>query len=319
MESNELSAKIDELILDLKKSLLNTPYNSRNFFDKVKNWWQNVTKGAENKENPYYFQNKFGSLGKISNNDEALLNKDREVEQSVVVKDKEGGEEDEFKLGVSKNESRLTLKEYYLLNNNVKELDLNISCILINENYSNNLKNLEMFKIIDSWGAKFKKEIFEMLGLNNKASTQTQIQTIQKPVSAPPEKKDSEINFINWIRNESNMEYFINLVNRIYDSPQYSRKIPVIAGNLRSKNIVQRGKTKLETAVRNKIISILSREIKQGREENSLFNKQVWEQYGETAKSGPTKKDEEQADAESRETVVAQTDNPSVSVDDLDF
>lgn len=287
--SNDLSNKIDALVAELKKNLLNSPYNSRGLFDKVKNWWHNVTKGSDNTSNPYYFQNKFGSLGRTNtaSQNQQQLEKEPESDSS------QSGDDDGFSLGVSKNENKLTLREYLFLSENFKVLDKKVSNLILNEQEytSSNLKNLELFKIIDSWAAHFKKEIMNMLtghelmpavqkyrqmaGKNSEGELDKNSLPNKTPVS------ESGIEFKTWIRSESNMEYFINLVNRVFDSPLYRRPQQTISSSLESKNIKSPKKgeegTPLGISVRNRIIGIIQKEIENGADEtNSVFSRKVW-------------------------------------------
>jgi hypothetical protein len=275
MEKKEISDKIDSLVADLKKSLMSAPYNQRAFFDKVKNWWQNITKGPANTANPYYFQNKFGSLGKVSA-DEPEVSKSMDGKEEQEQQNKK----DEFELGYSKNESKITLKEYAFLSDKILKLSKKINLINLNENYSNNIKNLEIFKIIDSWAINFKKEIFKMLGLEK---NDTVLNRNKPATDTPSVLPNSQMEFKSWIKNESNMQTFINIVNRVYDSPQYSQPLSVVSNTLENKGIIHSGKTGLSLAIRNKILAILKREIKQNKEENSVFVKNVWARYKNAA------------------------------------
>jgi hypothetical protein len=276
MDKKEISDNIDRLISDLKKNLINAPFNQRTFFDKVKNWWQNITKKADNPSNPYYYQNKFGSLGAPSNqipSNQIPGGKENEENE----KDKEDNKE-EFEIGYSRNESKLTLKEYLFLNENVEVLTNSISSVLIKEN-SNNIQNLEIFRIIDDWSVRFKKEIFKLLGVDSHAPPDTKIQTKDDNIN---DKDDVGFEFKDWIRDENNMQILINIVNRVYDSPQYSSPLSVVVNTLKNKRIVHSGKTDLKSAVRNKILSILQREIKQNKKSNSVFVKNVWNKHKST-------------------------------------
>jgi hypothetical protein len=307
MEKKEISDKIDSLVSDLKKSLMSAPYNQRAFFDKVKNWWQNITKGPSNTANPYYFQNKFGSLGKVS---------DPESEVSKSTGEKEQEQEkskDEFELGYSKNESKITLKEYAFLSDKVFKLSKKINLINLNENYSNNIKNLEIFKIIDSWATNFKKEIFKMLGVDK---DDTVLNRNKPATEAPTELPKSNLEFKSWIKNENNMQTFINIVNRVYDSPQYSQPLSVVSNTLENKGIVHSGKTGLSLAARNKILAILKREIKQNKEENSVFVKNVWARY----RSAATKADSnESGSSEAAEPKVNDQEDKKQTLSRNDF
>ena len=287
--SKELSKKIDELVGELKKSLLSTPYNPRGLFDKVKNWWQNVTKGADSTNNPYYFQNKFGSLGKMNQEQdpaEALKNmgsgawKPKESQPETQV-------DDEFSLGTSRNESKLSLKEYAFLSENFKNLDKNVSSLILNEEYaSNNLKNLELFRIIDSWAREFKNEVLKMFNLPGVQASISQPRVSNSEPEAVPRQQNTpnqkqqinSVDFKKWLKNESNMETFINLVNRIFDSSVHRRPIPVISNSLENRyNVKGPEKTSLTTAVRNRIIGIIKKEIEHSKDEsNSVFSEKVW-------------------------------------------
>lgn len=283
--SADLSSKVDALVAELKKNLLNSPYNSRGLFDKVKNWWHNVTKGSDNTSNPYYFQNKFGSLGRTSTTAQnQQLEKQPESELSQPIDD------DGFSLGTSKNENKLTLRDYSFLSENFKILDKKISNLILNEQEytSNNLKNLELFKIIDSWAAHFKKEIMNMLtGHELMPAVQKYRQMARKndeeldTESLPKATNDGSIEFKTWIRSESNMENFVNLVNKIFESPLYRRPLQTISSSLESKRIKNPKKgeegTSLAISIRNRIIGIIQKEIENGIDETkSVFSKKVW-------------------------------------------
>lgn len=308
MEKKEISDKIDLLVSNLKKSLMSAPYNQRAFFDKVKNWWQNITKGASNTSNPYYFQNKFGSLGRVSNSEPPEVNQALDKEEEDKEKNKE-----EFELGYSKNESKITLKEYAFLNEEVVALTNQISLVNINENYSNNIKNLEIFKIIDSWAVNFKKEIFKMLGMDQGETTTNKNKVTKDP---QPEPTSSKVEFKSWIKNEDNMQTFINIINRVYDSPQYSQPLSVVSNTLENKGIVHSGKTGLSLAIRNKMLAILKREIKQDKEENSVFVKNVWRRYKKAAvKEAP---EVAEAETEPEAAGVSTTSGSELTRNDFD-
>jgi hypothetical protein len=283
--SADLSNKVDALVAELKKNLLNSPYNSRGLFDKVKNWWNNVTKGSDNTSNPYYFQNKFGSLGRTN-----PVSTNQQPEKEPEPNPSQPSDDDEFSLGTSKNENKLTLKEYSFLSENFKILDKKISNLILNEQEyaSNNLKNLEIFKIIDSWAAHFKKEIINMLtGHESMPAVQKNRQMAREKgeldTDSPPKTtaSDSGVEFKTWIRSESNMENFVNLVNKIFESPLYRRPLQTISSSLESRRIKNPKKgeegTSLAISIRNRIIGIIQKEIENGIDETkSVFSKKVW-------------------------------------------
>jgi hypothetical protein len=334
--SNDLSKKIDSLVGELKKSLLNSPYNSRGVFDKVKNWWQNLTKGADNTNNPYYFQNKFGSLGKFGS--QVQQNKPEPVQPEQETKEKEEDEDDGFSLGTSRNESKFTLKEYAFLSEVFKSLDTKISSLILNEQdyASNNLKNLEIFKIIDSWATHFKKEIMNMLTghesmpsiQKNRAETESALPKGLEGRVPKTSTANNGVSFKGWIKNESNMEYFVNLVNKIFDSPLYRRPQSTIASSLENKhNIINPKKgeegTPLTISIRNKIIGIIQKEIEYGRDESkSVFSKKVWEWAKGLSQFGKKQKDEvEEVPAVEPKQAAAdrQEDAPTIPAEDLIF
>jgi hypothetical protein len=326
MDKKQISDKIDELISDLKKSLMNAPYNQRTFFDKVKNWWQNLRKGPTSPSNPYRFQNQFGSLGSHNSNTDAPagLRPKTLFDEDPETTKKDG---EEFELGYSKNESRLSLSEYAFLNENVYFLSEKISSISINEEYSSNIKNLEIFKIIDAWGVKFKNEIYKMIFGEKTSSQSEKANPVFDQPSAAKKQNQSSIEFKSWIKNEDNMENFVNIINRVYGSPQYSQPLSVVSNTLESKGIVHSGKTGLSVAIRNKILAILKREIDQNSEENSVFVKNVWHKHKKAAlkkleknqeDEGGENKDEEAEIPASSGRDFPRVD-PQVSVDDLNF
>ena len=75
MEKSEISRLlylVDQFVDSLKKELLAVSLPSKGFlpkvWDKMKNWWYDISKGKNSPENPYYYQKKFGELGKTESN-----------------------------------------------------------------------------------------------------------------------------------------------------------------------------------------------------------------------------------------------------------
>src|ERR1019366_8094004 len=57
--------EIDTLIGQLKVQLIPTQTtDKRGVWDSMKNWWPNMWRGKYNDNNPYYYQNRFGELGR---------------------------------------------------------------------------------------------------------------------------------------------------------------------------------------------------------------------------------------------------------------
>lgn len=133
MEKSELSSLVslvDEFVSLLKKELLSVEAPmSRGIWDKMKNWWHNLTKKNDPK-NPYFYKNKFGALGYPEEPDLAIESK------------------------------RLSLDEYKFIRECYEDLESSLE-ILSEEtvNDSENIKKLKLFKIIDSWANRFKKAI----------------------------------------------------------------------------------------------------------------------------------------------------------------
>lgn len=285
MNEKDLSNKIDELINQLKKDLLNVPYNSRGMWDRVKNWWRNLTKKPDNPENPYYLTNKFGSLGKINTVPAAAefskpQNKEKEEDGTTEIPS-----EEEFKLGTSKTESRISLKNYSVLKESFEELDKKVN-LAINENYSSeNLKNLEMFRVIDNWAVNFKKQIMQLLkgGLTSSEPSDTDDGPERvTPPSATPMKAESGILFKNWIVNVDNVNHFIEIVNHIFSNPvRYRKPLMSIEDILKRKGLISPKKkgnyNSLKASIKNKILSMVQREIEMNtKEEDSIFQPSVW-------------------------------------------
>jgi len=287
MNEKDLSNKIDELINKLKKDLLSVPYNSRGMWDRVKNWWQNITKTPDNPANPYYLTNKFGSLGKINPDQNPLGNglapKEEEKEEKEEIPS-----EEEFKLGTSKNENRISLQEYSFLKESFYKLESKIS-FAINENYSSdNLKNLEMFRIIDKWAIDFKRQIIQLLKGKIETETDESQPTDSSaravtPSDRPKRTDEGKILFKNWIRNIDNVNFFIEIVNHVFSNPvRYRKPIISVAEVLKNKNVMSPRKnedkgTPLVISIRNEILRMMKKEIDMNvKEEDSEFRTPVW-------------------------------------------
>lgn len=279
MTEKDLSNKIDQLVNQLKKDLLNVPYNSRGMWDRVKNWWQNLTKKPDNPANPYYLTNKFGSLGKVN----PTIELPSETEEEPVEKTEEIPSEEEFKLGTSKSESRLTLKNYKILKESFDALDKKVN-FAINENYSSdNLKNLEMFRIIDRWAVGFKKQIMQLLkGEVSNAAADAADNEKTKPETPVIKNDGGKILFKNWIRNMENVNFFIEIVNHIFSNPvRYRKPLLSVADVLKNKNVLSPRKaekgTPLVVSIRNEILRMMKKEVDMGtKEEDSEFKSNVW-------------------------------------------
>ena len=138
----ELAKKIDSFVEELKRSFLATSYSPTGVWDKVKNWWNNLRFGADNPQNKYFNKNRFGSLGV-----------DPEQEQKDATP-------------APKSECiKFSLKEFRILKENHDELFESINEIKkgLNEDESESLKNLKLFRIIDDWAKKFKSELVDFV------------------------------------------------------------------------------------------------------------------------------------------------------------
>lgn len=132
----DLSNKIDELITDLKNKFLSLanakpvgtgPDGKVGIWDNVKSWWSKLRYG------------KFGNLGQV---------------------------ESEPKKEEPKTECiQFSLQEYRVLKNSCDELSAAIgkNQESLNEEESENIKNLKLFRIIDGWGNKFKQVILDLV------------------------------------------------------------------------------------------------------------------------------------------------------------
>jgi len=136
VELDKLTKLVDDFVTQLKKDLLVVRYKPAQtgvlprVWDRMKNWWHNTVMGGNNPDNPYVYKNKFGALG----------------------------HEDDVK----KESNRLTLSQYNFIKEQYNKLESELS--VLNEDLeteSENLKNLKLFRIIDSWADKFKKEIIK--------------------------------------------------------------------------------------------------------------------------------------------------------------
>jgi hypothetical protein len=142
----ELSGKIDELIVDLKHRFLalskegpigTGPEGKVGVWDRVKNWWNKLRYG------------KFGNLSQV----------EKEPELPVPAGSVEKAE-------VPKSECiQFSFQEYRALKNSCNELELVIeeNQENLNEEESENLKNLKLFRIIDDWGKKFKQVVLDLV------------------------------------------------------------------------------------------------------------------------------------------------------------
>lgn len=142
----ELSGKIDELIADLKRRFLDLskegpigtgPEGKVGVWDRVKNWWNKLRYG------------KFGNLSQV----------EKEPELPVPAGSAEKVEE-------PKSECiQFSFQEYRVLKNSCNELELVVekNQESLNEEESENLKNLKLFRIIDDWGKKFKQVMLDLV------------------------------------------------------------------------------------------------------------------------------------------------------------
>lgn len=142
----ELSGKIDELIADLKRRFLDLskegpigtgPEGKVGVWDRVKNWWNKLRYG------------KFGNLSQV----------EKEPELPVPAGSAEKAEE-------PKSECiQFSFQEYRVLKNSCNELELVVekNQESLNEEESENLKNLKLFRIIDDWGKKFKQVMLDLV------------------------------------------------------------------------------------------------------------------------------------------------------------
>jgi hypothetical protein len=142
----ELSAKIDELIADLKHRFLalskegpigTGPEGKVGVWDRVKNWWNKLRYG------------KFGNLSQV----------EKEPELPVPAGSVEKAE-------VPKSECiQFSFQEYRVLKNSCSEQERVIekNQESLNEEESENLKNLKLFRIIDDWGKKFKQVMLDLV------------------------------------------------------------------------------------------------------------------------------------------------------------
>ena len=139
----ELSGKIDELIADLKRRFLDLskegpigtgPDGKVGVWDRVKNWWNKLRYG------------KFGNLAQAEqgpNAEKAVANKEEPKSECI----------------------KFSLQEYRVLKDGCDQLNLVIekNQESLNEEESDNLKNLRLFRIIDDWGKKFKQVILDLV------------------------------------------------------------------------------------------------------------------------------------------------------------
>lgn len=144
---------VDEFVASLKKELLATEVPSKGIlpgvWDKMKNWWYNLTKGKNSPENPYMYQHKFGALGQ------------------------------------QQESKRLSLSEYKFIKECYDSLESSLN--VLNEETegdSENIKKLKLFKIIDSWAEKFKKAILIQFGVSNTETPKPQEKPVEQPASS---------------------------------------------------------------------------------------------------------------------------------------
>lgn len=135
---NNINQLIDKMVGELKKELISGSqykprYTPGSFWDRIKRFWSNAIIGPnDTTNNKYAYQNKFGSLGET------------EPEEKP------------------KKENRLSLHQYKFLSEQYDILEKKI--VYLNENVENdNIKNIKLFRIIDSWAVKFKDEIKKLL------------------------------------------------------------------------------------------------------------------------------------------------------------
>lgn len=166
VELDKLTKLVDDFVTQLKKDLLVVNYKPTQtgvlpkVWDRMKNWWHNTVMGANNPDNPYVYKNKFGALG----------------------------HEDDAK----KESVRLTLSQYNFIKEQYNKLESELS--VLNEDLeteSENLKNLKLFRIIDNWASKFKKEIIKQL--SGGVETEPAPKTVQSSqANADEEDKEEE-------------------------------------------------------------------------------------------------------------------------------
>ena len=138
----ELSLKIDELIKELKNKFLtsaapvaSSPDGKMGVWDHVKNWWNKFRYG------------KFGNLAQVEKDPEAKTD-------AAKVADEPKSECYQF----SFQEYRAIKDSCDILETIIEKNQDNL-----NEEESENLKNLRLFRIIDDWGKKFKQVILDLV------------------------------------------------------------------------------------------------------------------------------------------------------------
>lgn len=160
-ELDKLIKLVDEFVSTLKKDLLSIEVPAKGVFsgvwDKMKNFWHNVTKkeGPNDPSNPYVYRNKFGALGQ------------------------------------AQESKRMSLAQYKFIREVYEDLESSVD--LLSEETSldsENVKKLKLFKIIDVWATKFKQAIIHQFS-NTNAGASLQFVGANQPNIAP--KKDIAI------------------------------------------------------------------------------------------------------------------------------
>ena len=160
-----LENQIDFFVYELKRSIVNSAITGRQdatIWDKFKGFMQNLYYGKANQQNPNFSKNLLGhGLGKETN------------ENKII-----------------------SLQQYRFLKEWHNNLESSIKPI--NENYSTPeiptyLKNTQLNKIIDAWGEKFKRAIFDslksLLDIDKIPMSSTEIPQAKKtPKSIDPQK-----------------------------------------------------------------------------------------------------------------------------------
>jgi len=170
MEKSELSSivsLVDEFVKLLKKELLSVEAPiSRGIWDKMKNWWHNLTKKNDPK-NPYFYKNKFGALGYP----------EEKEEPDLAIESK-----------------RLSLEEYKFIRDCYEDLESSLE-VLSEETVSDseNIKKLKLFKIIDSWASRFKKAIIGKFIVSTKSEQPKEIPQPEIKAKEEPKLKTTNI------------------------------------------------------------------------------------------------------------------------------
>jgi len=170
----ELSLKIDELIKELKNKFLasaapvaSSPDGKVGVWDHVKNWWNKFRYG------------KFGNLAQVEQDPEAKKDTSKAADEP-------------------KSECyQFSFQEYRAIKDSCDILETIIekNQDSLNEEESENLKNLRLFRIIDDWGKKFKQVILDLVYSAEVApATPVEGEGVRKsePTVGPSDPKEKE-------------------------------------------------------------------------------------------------------------------------------